>query len=110
MISIKVFLVLLKAATSANILVCVSVPGSHQYVAANVANFLGENGHNVTVFTVANETRVNLKDGQKFRRLIHPEIVLYNDTMDDTWEVGCFIILVGIITISIPLLRSDRMI
>ena len=80
-------LLLLKVATSANILVCVTLPGSHTYTAASAANFLGENGHNVTLFTVSNETRVNLNEKQRFKWAMHRDIILYNNTVDDTWEV-----------------------
>ena len=81
-------LFLLKAATSANILVCVTLPGSHMYAAVNVANFLGENGHNVTLFTVANETRVNINERQRFTWVMHREIILYNNSMEDVFKVS----------------------
>ena len=81
-------LFLLNSASPANILVCVTLPGSHMYTAAKVATFLGENGHNVTLFTVANETRANLNERQRFRWAMHSEIILYNNSMEETFKVS----------------------
>ena len=56
-------------------------------MATNAANFLGEQGHNVTLFTVANETRAGLKEEHGLKRIIHPDMVLYDNNMHDEFEV-----------------------
>ena len=82
------FLLLWELGSSVNILVCVNTPGSHLYFAARAAGVLSAQGHNVTLFSAGNETRVDVATGKNFTYIVHPEMVMYNSSMNEDWDVS----------------------